>query len=158
LIHHKANVGFPKTLNEALRLAEGKYVSIISTDDIWMPEFIENHVKVFEECGEAYGLVYGRSYTMDEQGNRHPEMLPGRAQNPEGNVKGTLLNKNFIPAETADSGSTQPVNGLLCCPPGRPPSPSGHRLGWISARRDLAGISPVRRWLLELASNFLFIR
>jgi glycosyltransferase involved in cell wall biosynthesis len=99
-VHHKINVGFPKTLNEVLRMAEGKYISIISADDIWLPEFIENHVKVFEDFGESIGVVYGRSYTMDEQGNRLPETIPYYSPNPEGNVLSDLLNRNFIPANT----------------------------------------------------------
>jgi len=99
-IAHTQNMGLIKTLNEALKQANGKYVSLLSTDDVWLPEFIENHVQIFEDFGESIGIVYGRSFTIDEHGNRLPEMLPGRAPYPEGYVLRKILNRNFIPANT----------------------------------------------------------
>lgn len=101
LIGHQRNVGLPKTLNQALRISEGKYISIISTDDFWLPKFIENQIKVLEECGETYGLVFGRSYIIDAESNRLPRFLPDLSPVPEGNVTRELLDQNFIPANTA---------------------------------------------------------
>ena len=100
-IKHTENQGLPKTLNEALVFAEGKYVSIISTDDVWMLKFIEKRVKVFEESEYSVGVVYGRTYTIDIQGNQLPGVMPNENfMESKDNFAEQLLNRNFIPANT----------------------------------------------------------
>src|SRR5580704_8434369 len=39
-VRHKKNQGICKTVNEALSLARGKYLSPIASDDIWLPDKI----------------------------------------------------------------------------------------------------------------------
>src|SRR6202022_442605 len=36
-IRHKENLGICKSLNEALVVSTGKYVSTIASDDLWLP-------------------------------------------------------------------------------------------------------------------------
>jgi len=100
-ISHDLNLGFPKTLNEALDNANGKYISIISTDDYWYPEFIEKRVRLFEESDDSVGVIYGKTYTIDEKGNRLPEVRPITSEPPEGYVLHDLLLGCFIIAPTA---------------------------------------------------------
>jgi len=99
-IKHTVNKGFPKTLNEALSLTKGKYISIISTDDVWLPGFIEDRVTILEKAGNDYGLVYGKSYKIDENGLRLPGLIKNSTITPQGYVIKELLESCFIPANT----------------------------------------------------------
>jgi glycosyltransferase involved in cell wall biosynthesis len=95
-IAHEKNVGLPRTINEALEISDGKYVSIISTDDIWLPEFIEDRVQKFENHDEMVGLVYGKSFKIDENGNQLPGLFQDCQETPEGYVLRDLYKRNFI--------------------------------------------------------------
>jgi glycosyltransferase involved in cell wall biosynthesis len=94
------NRGFPFVLNDALRLAQGKYVSIIATDDIWLPGFVEDRVGLLENCDPTYGLVYGKSFLIDEEGRNLSGLVPKSPQAPDGYVLEYLFNQNFISANT----------------------------------------------------------
>src|ERR1035437_9840246 len=37
-IRHKENQGICKSLNDALAVANGKYISMIAADDVWLPD------------------------------------------------------------------------------------------------------------------------
>jgi len=97
-VAHKTNQGLCMTLNEALVLAKGKYISIISTDDIWMPDFIAQYVNVFENGSDDIGVVYGSSSEIDEFGN----YIQGKGclfgEKPVGTVYLELLKTNFLMA------------------------------------------------------------
>lgn len=95
-IKHLQNKGLPKTLNEALSFAEGKYVSIISMDDMWLPEFINKFVNKFEEQDNNVGLVYGNSFLMNEEGNILQGFFKEKKDFPEGFVFREFLEKSFI--------------------------------------------------------------
>ena len=97
-VKHTENVGFPRTLNEALSWAKGEYISIISTDDYWSSGFIENRVKIFTENDEKVGVVYGRTLPIDVDGEEFPYTLPRKSPAPEGNIYKELLRVCFIPA------------------------------------------------------------
>lgn len=97
-VAHKNNQGLCKTLNEALGIAKGKYISIIATDDVWMSDFVNQYVNMFENGPENIGVVYGSAYDIDEFGN----LLPGKnrllGNKPVGDVYNELLKNNFIMA------------------------------------------------------------
>lgn len=48
-IQHGQNQGAPATLNEGLALAQGKYVSILNSDDAWYPQRLERLHKLAEQ-------------------------------------------------------------------------------------------------------------
>ncbi|SHK81801.1 glycosyltransferase [Desulforamulus aeronauticus] len=56
-IHREENKGLPKTLNEALRLSQGKYITWTSADNLHYENYLERLVEVLEreaECGSIY--------------------------------------------------------------------------------------------------------
>lgn len=57
----KENEGLCKTLNKALRQSKGEYIAIIASDDIWLPNKIEEQVKFLEE-NKNIGLVCTDAY------------------------------------------------------------------------------------------------
>lgn len=69
LILHTVNVGLCRTLNEALALATGDYVTISSADDWMEPERIETLVAAFESAPPEVGLVYSGVRLVDSKGN-----------------------------------------------------------------------------------------
>src|SRR5688572_12140847 len=62
----RENHGLCATLNEALSMAEGEYFAYISSDDVWLPEFLESRSALLDNRPEAV-LAYGHSFLIDEQ-------------------------------------------------------------------------------------------
>jgi len=68
-IRHEKNQGITKTTNEIVRLAKGKYITFLATDDMMMPDRVEKQVNQLEEAGEEYGLSYSDVELIDEDDN-----------------------------------------------------------------------------------------
>lgn len=103
-IAHQKNQGVCRTLNEAVGLAQGKYISLIATDDTWLPDKIIRQVDIMESMPEKVGIVYSDAYQMDENGQRLPDMFIAAHRKldsvPEGDLLEDLIVGNFIPAMT----------------------------------------------------------
>ncbi|MHB1083815.1 MAG: glycosyltransferase family 2 protein [Thiobacillus sp.] len=101
-IAHQKNQGLCRTLNEALGLAQGKYISMIATDDTWMPEKLTHQVKQMESLPVEVGVLYGDAYQIDESGRRLSRLFIEAHRSfdtmPEGNIFSVLLEGNYIPA------------------------------------------------------------
>lgn len=102
-IRHAVNRGICATLNEALAAARGTYISMIATDDVWLPHKLHSQVDLARTLGADTALIYGDAGQMDEEGN----LLPTRfieahhvADPPSGRIFGRLADGNFIPAMT----------------------------------------------------------
>ncbi len=100
---HDRNQGLCRTLNEALSLASGKYIALISTDDVWLPDKTARQVMIMEALPESVAVVYSDAYVINEDGERLPgRYIQSRVQRPdtpEGDVFHTLLRDwCFIPA------------------------------------------------------------
>jgi len=103
-IRHQENKGICKSLNEALMVATGKYISSVASDDVWLPDKLERQVEILESQPASVGVLYSDAFQMDEHGHALPDMfieahrkLP---EMPQGQVLDTLLAGNFIPAMT----------------------------------------------------------
>jgi teichuronic acid biosynthesis glycosyltransferase TuaG len=57
LIVNKHNIGIPQTKNRGLSRAKGEYIAFLDQDDIWMPSKLELQLGLFENEGEAVGIV-----------------------------------------------------------------------------------------------------
>jgi len=103
-IRHNQNQGICKSLNDALAVAKGKYISMTASDDLWMPEKLSQQVDIMESQPSQTGMLYSDAFQIGE----HGESLPGMfieahrklAAMPQGRVLNTLLEQNFIPAMT----------------------------------------------------------
>ncbi|HLC94403.1 MAG TPA: glycosyltransferase [Patescibacteria group bacterium] len=56
LLNNNPNIGFTKSLNQGLDLANGQYTARIDADDFWHAEKLEKQIKFLEENKE-YGIV-----------------------------------------------------------------------------------------------------
>jgi|GEM_PF-1229195 Glycosyltransferases, probably involved in cell wall biogenesis len=101
---HDRNVGICRTANEALALAEGKYLRLLSADDFWLPEVLSKQIDILEAAEEEVGVLYGDAYRISEHGELIPKMFIEShrqlAEMPEGWIYDTLLQGNFIPGMT----------------------------------------------------------
>src|SRR6266446_2584505 len=101
-ISHTRNVGICASLNEALRLARGKYVSMIAADDVWLPDKTARQVKMMEQLPEDVGVLYSDAFQIDENGETLPQMFIEAHRKfvvpPEGFLFDVLWEGNFIPA------------------------------------------------------------
>ena len=104
-IAHPDNRGICRTRNEALAHATGKYCAFVSTDDVWLPDKLETHVKIMEEQPDDVAVLYTDAYRMDESGAPIDGMfletyLAEGQPPPTGNLYEVLLDGNFIPSLT----------------------------------------------------------
>lgn len=99
-IPHVQNKGLCRTLNEALLHATGEFISIISTDDMWLENKVEEQIKVFSRSPPSVGVVYGDAYQIDANGELLESMFMSScgSQPQEGNIFPMLLERNFISA------------------------------------------------------------
>ena len=81
-LRHQTNKGLCKTLNEALSHAKGKYIALLATDDLWMPDKLESQVGLMEKLPEKVGVLYSDAIQINEAG--------------------VILPQRFIEAHTAD--------------------------------------------------------
>lgn len=103
-IRHQENKGICKSLNEALTVANGKYISMVASDDVWLPDKLERQVEILESEPASVGVLYSNAFQMDEHGHALSDMFIEAHRHlpemPQGQVLDTLLAGNFIPAMT----------------------------------------------------------
>jgi GT2 family glycosyltransferase len=103
-IRHQKNQGICKSLNEALAVSTGKYVSMVASDDIWLPDKIESQVAIMESQPDSVGVLYSDALHMGEDGRRRPGSTLTTywtmSEMPQGQILDTLVQGNFIPGMT----------------------------------------------------------
>ncbi|WP_448589530.1 glycosyltransferase family 2 protein [Thermodesulfobium sp.] len=67
-INSDKNNGITKTLNKCLKWAEGKYFSLLASDDIFFPEKIRLLVNEIEKLPDNYAIVFGDATYINEYG------------------------------------------------------------------------------------------
>jgi glycosyltransferase involved in cell wall biosynthesis len=85
--------------NAAIEKAQGKYLAFLDCDDIWLPEKLEEQVKLLDSY-EELGLVYSDCYLIDENGNLEGDTLLSSSKLFRGDVFNKLFQINFIPMPT----------------------------------------------------------
>jgi len=102
VIAHEKNVGVCATLNEALSHATGKYVSMVSTDDVWEADKLERQVPLMEAAPDDVAVLYSDAWRMDETGAPLPGLFIEAHRQfdtmPSGMIFPVMWEGNFIPA------------------------------------------------------------
>jgi glycosyltransferase involved in cell wall biosynthesis len=103
-IPHTRNIGICASLNEVLRLARGKYISMVAADDVWLPDKTSRQVEIMEQMPSDVGVLYSDAFQIDENGETLPQMFIEAHRRflvpPEGFLFDVLWEGNFIPAMT----------------------------------------------------------
>jgi glycosyltransferase involved in cell wall biosynthesis len=71
-IRHEKNQGTCKTVNDALAVATGKYISMIASDDVWLPDKIARQVEIMESQPDDVGVLYSDAFRLNELGDSLP--------------------------------------------------------------------------------------
>jgi len=103
-IPHTRNIGICASLNEVLRLARGKYISMVAADDVWLPDKTSRQVEIMEQMPSDVGVLYSDAFQINENGETLPQMFIEAYRKfvvpPEGFLFDVLWEGNFIPAMT----------------------------------------------------------
>ncbi len=66
-IIHQQNRGLAGARNTGIRHAQGDYLAFLDSDDLWLPEKLERHVRHLDTAPEV-GVSFSRSRFIDAQG------------------------------------------------------------------------------------------
>jgi glycosyltransferase involved in cell wall biosynthesis len=72
---NEKNIGRVKNINKCLSLASGEYVTLLPSDDIYLPTSLEKRVEILDS-NPAVGLVYSSAGVIDEDGVVIKEYCP----------------------------------------------------------------------------------
>lgn len=97
-IIHSENRGLSTTLNEAIEISAGKYISAIASDDYWPEYKIAKQVEILEKHSE-YAVCFGKQIGFTDTGAQKKFENPAAHS---GYIFNDLIKWNFsIPALTA---------------------------------------------------------
>ncbi|QYN49779.1 glycosyltransferase [Apibacter sp. ESL0432] len=102
-IKHTENKGICKTINDGYKVAKGKYISSIATDDLMLPKKTEIQVQLLENTDDRVGMVFSDAFLIDENSSPIESKFIEKYKsnvfhiNSE-NIYEDLLKGNFIPA------------------------------------------------------------
>lgn len=72
LVRNKQNIGLEKSLNKGLRIAKGKYIVRMDTDDISYPDRIEKQIQFIKQH-EEYSIIGSKAAFFDQNGIYRPK-------------------------------------------------------------------------------------
>lgn len=94
----RPNRGLCATLNEGLSRSRGNYFAYLGSDDVWLPDFLQQRVALLESRPEAV-LAYGHAYVVDGL-NRIIECTSEWANYVDGDARRMLLWATAPPSPT----------------------------------------------------------
>lgn len=102
-VKHTENQGICKTINDGYKIAKGKYISSIATDDIMLSQKTEIQVQLLENTDDRVGMIFSDAYLIDDNSNplegKFIEKYKSNLFHINSiNVYEDLLKGNFIPA------------------------------------------------------------
>jgi len=63
---HQVNQGIARTINEGCRIAQGKYIAFIASDDVWIPGKLEKQLSIL--CDDDNLVVHSEGTIIDQDG------------------------------------------------------------------------------------------
>lgn len=81
----RENRGLCATLNEGFSKTDGEYFAYLGSDDLWMPTFLEEQLRLLESRPNAV-LAFGHAFVIDED-----EMITDRTDNWTSFADGNML-------------------------------------------------------------------
>ncbi len=91
-IFHRDNCGIARTINQGLKNSKGKYIALIASDDVWVPEKLEKQIKILEKDENL--VVWCNSAIIDSDSNLTGEVSSEKYKNatPHGYVFEEIIN------------------------------------------------------------------
>ena len=94
-IKHKKNKGVSLARNTGIKVAKGKYIAFLDSDDEWLPEKLDKQIKVLQNESPEVGVVYSNLCYIDESGKNMNKLLNHKK---EGYIYEDLLGRNYVGA------------------------------------------------------------
>ncbi len=66
-VRHNKNKGPGASRNTGIRIARGRYIAFLDSDDEWLPEKLEKQVKKMSESPDKIGIIYGGHEFISEK-------------------------------------------------------------------------------------------
>lgn len=82
--------GISAAMNHGLRVASGRYIARLDSDDIWLPEMLASQIGILEREPET-GVVYAKAQQIDENGNRMTEVRGREPHLPDDSLMSMLF-------------------------------------------------------------------
>jgi len=92
---YKKNRGISVARNIGIKVARGKYVALLDSDDEWLPEKLDKQIKILQDGSPELGAVYSNLCYIDENGKNTNKL---RNPKKEGYIYEDLLGKNHVGA------------------------------------------------------------
>jgi glycosyltransferase involved in cell wall biosynthesis len=73
LIHHAQNAGICPTFNEIVRNANGEFICIIGSDDVYLPDKLAVHVALLQQAPPEVGVITSPIEFINAQGDIIPK-------------------------------------------------------------------------------------
>jgi len=114
---HK-NMGLARTLNKAIAMSKGKYITFLASDDLMLPNKLETLIKAMEELDETYAIVCGNALFMDDDSNtitleKHGKQFSTFIEYYTSNRTDINIHSNFGTYATLLSGNYLPAMSTL---------------------------------------------
>ncbi|SFM09183.1 glycosyltransferase family 2 protein [Halanaerobium salsuginis] len=108
LVQLKKNSGAAVARNTAIKVAKGRYISFLDSDDLWQPEKLEKQIQFMQE--NDYAFTYTNYQKMTESG----ELVNGIVKSPSELNYEKALHTNYIGCLTAMYDTNK--LGKICMP------------------------------------------
>jgi glycosyltransferase involved in cell wall biosynthesis len=66
LILHDENASLSRRLNEGVAAARGQFISILYSDDLFLPRKLERQLAIFDKLSDEYGVVYAPAIRFNQ--------------------------------------------------------------------------------------------
>ena len=92
---YKKNKGISVARNIGIKVAMGKYIALLDSDDEWLPEKLDKQINVLQSESPKVGVVYSNALYIDESGKNINRKLDN-SKKAEGNIYEDLLGKYCV--------------------------------------------------------------
>ena len=92
-IKHDRNKGEAESRNTGIKSSQGEFIAFIDDDDEWLPEKLDDQIKLMSQCGKQVGGIYTGILTIDrESGDIVDQIIPQK----RGYIYNDLLVENCV--------------------------------------------------------------
>jgi len=94
-ISHGDNRAASVARNTGIKTCQGEYIAFLDSDDEWLPEKLDQQIKVFQDASSEVGAVYSEVIYMDENG-KNMNIKLHNSKKAKGYIYEDLLVRNYV--------------------------------------------------------------